>query len=290
MAVTYAFLTDVNLARLHQTQLLAFSDYHLDMSYMTQERIRLRAIKNNVQFDKSVGAFDGDELVGFTLIGIDQWGGELAAFDAATGIVPAFRGQGIAKQMFEFALGDLKNAGVTRFVLEVLVPNEAAIRAYTKTGFEITRHLDCFILGRQSVRVDTGALHPWEIRAVDKPAVSRFEQLTDWQPSWENSFAAIARIEDDLVMLGAFDGNDCVGILVYYPTLNWIMSLVVAPGRRRQGVATALVHRLVADLADGLEALKLINVLHEDTGMRAFLHQTGFEFQIDQYEMAYPLV
>lgn len=54
-----------------------------------------------------------------------------------TGIIPTQRGKGIAKGMFEFALPGLKEQGVNKFLPEVLRPNEAAIKAYRKTGFQV---------------------------------------------------------------------------------------------------------------------------------------------------------
>lgn len=40
-------------------------------------------------------------MVGFTLIGINEWQGGLGAFDAATSIADGYRGQGLARAMFD---------------------------------------------------------------------------------------------------------------------------------------------------------------------------------------------
>ena len=61
----------VSRQQLHQTFQEAFSDYAMDMSFVTEERLRIRYVKNGVDWDASVGAFDGDRMVGFTLIGIE---------------------------------------------------------------------------------------------------------------------------------------------------------------------------------------------------------------------------
>ena len=81
-----------------------------------------------MHYDCSVGAYDGDKMVGLTFVGLDDWLGEKAAFDAATGIIPGYRGQGVAKAMFEFILPRLKERGVSRFLLEVLQSNKATTR------------------------------------------------------------------------------------------------------------------------------------------------------------------
>ncbi len=267
----------------------AFADYQLDMSYMTAERSWLRNLKSGVRYDCSVGAFDDDRMVGFTFVGLDDWRGKPAAFDAGTGIVPGYRGQGIANGMFEFVIPGLRARGVTRFLLEVLQPNKAAIRAYEKAGFVITREFACYDLLPGSFVADTLARGDFEVRAVDKATVRAFSTQTDWQPSWENSFAGMDRIRDGLLRLGAFRGGRCVGVLVFYPLLQWIMCLVVDREFRRQGVASTLLATLMEDLhlPEGTDRVKINNIDHSDGAMRALLEKAGAGWVIDQFEMEY---
>ncbi|MGB5295425.1 MAG: GNAT family N-acetyltransferase, partial [Thermoanaerobaculia bacterium] len=246
---------------------------------------RVRCVKNAVDWDASVGAFDGDRMVGFTLIGIDEWQGGLGAFDAATGIMSDYRGQGLARAMFEHALPDLKSRGVRSFVLEVLKDNEPAIRAYRKAGFEISRELKCFELRIEDLQVGDANPYPVTIRSVDRRVVSGLAECADWPPSWENSFNAIERIPDELVVVGAVDGDRCIGAAAYTPMLNWILTIVVEPSHRRQGVGRALMQGLVESLPEGIEAVRLQNVDGADSGMASFLERVGFEPLVDQYEM-----
>jgi ribosomal protein S18 acetylase RimI-like enzyme len=281
----------VRFDRIEQSQLLstwleAFADYAVDMSGVTEKLIECRCIKNNVDFDISVGAFDDERMVGFTLIGVDHWQGELAAFDAGTGIVPEFRGRRLARGMFDHAIPRLRSRGATRFLLEVLQVNEPAIRAYTKAGFEVTRELACF---KRNLDTPGPALEPpagLELKSIDRALVAGFETELDWQPSWENGFPAIARSPDDLLTLGAFDQERCVGVIVYSPLLNWIMTLVVSRAHRRRGVGSALVQGLIERLPEGWAEVKLLNVDHSDEGMPTFLKRLDFDHWIDQYEMA----
>ena len=161
-------LDRVSRSQLHRTFHEAFADYSVDMSSLTEEILRIRFEKNGVDWDASVGAFEADRMVGFTMIGIDSWQGGLGAFDAATGIVPGFRGGGLAQKMFDHALPDLRARGVTQFVLEVISDNEPAIRAYRKAGFEIHRTFQCFGLDLDSAVKPAGAADPLEIRDVGR--------------------------------------------------------------------------------------------------------------------------
>lgn len=279
----------VSREQLHATFQEAFADYAVDMSSLTEERLRIRLAKNGVDWDASVGAFDGDRMVGFTIIAIDEWQSELAAFDAATGIVSEFRGQGLAREMFERALPGLRERGVGRFVLEVLSDNEPAIRAYQKAGFAIRRRLKCFGLDLEPLRQRQAVVCPLEIRAIDRKTLCTLEPLIEWNPSWENSFGAITRIPDHLTALGAFDGDECIGGIAFSPSMNWIMTLVVHPTHRRHGIASALVHRLVEILPSDLELIKLLNVDATDIGMNAFLEAQGCRHLVDQFEMDRPV-
>lgn len=275
----------VSREQLHPVFQEAFSDYVMDMSSLTEERLRVRCFKNGVDWDASVGAFDGDRMVGFTLIGIDDWQGGLGAFDAATGIVPGNRGQGLAIAMFEHALPGLKDRGVESFVLEVIKGNEPAIRAYRKAGFEISREFRCFELRIVDLRGGPAGSGLFPIRPVDRQVVSSLAEHASWPPSWENSFAAIERIQDELIVVGAFDGDTCIGTAAYTPMFNWILTIIVEPTYRRQGVGTTLIEALARSLPEEIEGVRLHNVEASDAGMVEFLSGLGFKPLVDQYEM-----
>lgn len=289
MAIEYKHLSEEDFPQAHETMLEAFSDYHLDMSYMTAERSWLRNLKSGVRYDCSVGAYDGRKMVGLTFVGLDDHQGEKSAFDAATGIIPEYRGQAVAKGMFEFILPGLRERGVTKFLLEVLKPNEAAIRAYTKTGFKSTREFACYDMMRESFVAKEPADKPFEVRVIDKAQVREFSDQTDWEPSWENSFAGMNRIQDELIRLGAFGGGECLGILVYYPLLQWIMCLLVKKGFRRKGVASVLLKALWDRLPEGEDRVKINNIDRSDKATLALLEQAGAHHVIDQYEMEFRL-
>jgi len=287
VSVRYKHLTVEDFPQAHATMVEAFADYQVDMSYMTSERSWLRNRKSGVHYDCSVGAFNGEKLVGVTFVGLDDWQGDKAAFDAGTGIVPGYRGQGIAKAMFEFILPELRDRGVSKFLLEVLQPNKAAIKAYTKTGFKISREFACYDLQPGSFAAEKLACGDFDVRRIDRARVQAFKNQVDWQPSWENSFSGMDRIEDGLVRLGAFRGNQCVGILVFYPLLRWIMSLVVVRDFRRQAVASTLMRALMKDLPRDVDVVKINNIDLSDKAMPAFFEKAGAVHVIDQFEMEY---
>jgi ribosomal protein S18 acetylase RimI-like enzyme len=285
MELKYTFLTEKHFPQIFSTFMEAFADYYVNASYMTEEVLFNRAVKNAVDYDSCVGVFAEEKMVGFTLIGIDHWQDKLAAFDAGTGIIPAYRGKGIAKKMFDFAVPQLEQRGVKKFLLEVLQVNEPAVKAYKKAGFNITRELDCYRLHIDKLTAARHAQVSIEINKAGKEILHSFETELDWQPSWENSFASIERIPDDIDIYCATVNHMNAGLLVYYPTLNWTMSIVVRKDYRRKGIANCLLAHFVQNLAQNTPFVKLINADHADLGLRAFLEKTGFCFDINQFEM-----
>ncbi|MEW6411309.1 MAG: GNAT family N-acetyltransferase [Candidatus Zixiibacteriota bacterium] len=279
------FLSEEKFPQIAGTFDEAFADYYQKSTRKAETWLFNRAAKNGVEWDYSVGAFDGERMVGITLIGISEWMGKLAAFDAGTGIVPDYRGRGLAAEMFQLAVPKLKQRGVTKFLLEVLQVNEPAIKAYQKSGFKITREFDCLGLKKETFSVEANPKLSVEIKPLRKDRVAQLAPFADWQPSWENMFSSIERIPDDVVINGAFLDGELVGAIGYYPLLNWIVTLVVKPEYRRQGTATYLLKDFVDNFDRDIAQINLVNVDRSDSGMLAFLERMGFESFTSQYEM-----
>ncbi len=96
--------------------------------------------------------------------------------------------------MLALTLPKLKGKGVKKFTLEVLKDNEPAIKAYRKAGFRIARELDCYELEFDSAGARRTTDITIELQPIGKSDLTAFVGSLDWQPSWENSFAAIRRI------------------------------------------------------------------------------------------------
>ena len=285
MAYRYEFLSQDQFPQIHQTFREAFAEYYVDTSGVTETMLYNRAVKNGVDFGVSVGAFKGDRMVAITLVGLDEWKSAPAAFDIGTGVVPGHRRKGVARDMFDFAAARLRERGVARFILEVIQENEPAIKAYRAAGFRVTREFVCFHWHPGGAEW-AGASNPaLEMRPVSTDRLAEFEPHLEWLPSWENSFAAIRRIPDDVAAWGAFERSECVGLLVYYPLINWITTLVVKRERRRRGVATALMRQFAAARPGGSAAVRLVNVDHGDSATLALLRKVGCEPLVRQYEM-----
>ncbi len=283
--MNYKFLSPDLIPIIHETFHQAFSDYSVDVSYMTEEVIRNRATKNGIDFGLSVGAYDGATMVGFTLVGIDLWQDQRSAFDIMTGITKPYRGKKIARGMFGFCLPKVKAAGVKNFVLEVIQENEPAVKAYSKSGFEIVRAFNCYQANVADIRFSGGPGKDISIRKVDNTQLKKGIEFMDWQPSWENSITSLLRIPDELIVLGAYANKRLVGLLAYYPLIRWINLLAVDKSFRRKKIATKLLQTLIKNPDNSINEIKAINVDSSDNAMNSFLLEAGFNQLTSQYEM-----
>jgi len=285
MSYSYRFLSRDQFPQVHKTFLEAFAEYYVDTSGVTEEMLYNRAVKNGLQFGVSVGAFDGDRMVAMTMVGLDDWKGSPAAFDIGTGVVPDHRGKGVAKEMFEFAVPQLRERGVERFVLEVIQDNQPAIKAYEAVGFRVTREFDCFQWDLERVVSAEGAGSPMEIRPASRNRLDEFRSHLEWRPSWENSFSSIRRIPDQVDVYEARECEECTGLLVYYPLMNWITTLVVKRDRRRRGVGSALLEQFARERPGGQSSVRLVNIEHTDEATLSLLDKAGCELLVRQFEM-----
>ena len=160
-------LGDTDFSEIMECFLLAFDGYFVKMptdhNYYKQ---RWEAAK--VNFELSYGMFDDNKLVGFIIHAIDKRESDLTAFNTGTGVIPEYRGKRIVKSIYEYAIPDLIKNGITKSVLEVIIENEKAVKAYKGIGFKICKTFKCFsgeLLASQneidSIEVPFNEI-PWE--------------------------------------------------------------------------------------------------------------------------------
>ena len=246
----------------------AFSDYAVRFS-LTDAQLREICARRAVDFDLSVGAFDGDQLVGFTLNGFDGQ----TAYDSGTGVITSHRRQGLARDMMAFILPRLRDAGANRYLLEVIETNTRAAALYELLGFTTTRLFTCWKYESGKVSSDI------EIRPIEMG----WEDFGDVAPSWQNSVASIRRARDPRVILGAFDGDLLAGYAIVFPLTHDLAQLAVRRSHRRRGIGAALLDRAAAE-SEGM--VRILNVDASDEGIDAFLRARGAEQFIRQREMA----
>jgi ribosomal protein S18 acetylase RimI-like enzyme len=279
-------LDRISMNHLNKTFNLAFSDYVLPM-HVTIKQLAENLRRDGIDFQYSVGAFEGEQLVGFILQSLEEWNGVKTAYNGGTGVIPAFRGNRITRKLYHYSMPLLKAAGAEQCLLEVLATNQVAISTYQAVGFQQNRVFTCYKANLRDIPV----IHPYdlpgiEIKEISEPDWNIVKKFWDYTPSWQYGIPSIKRLLGKISFLGAFDQNQLVGYAVISPATNRIAQFGVAPGHRGQGIGQGLFFHL-AQKASG--PLVVINVEAAAVEVNKFLKAMGFTCFIKQLEMMKPL-
>jgi ribosomal protein S18 acetylase RimI-like enzyme len=259
----------------------AFKDYEMQLN-AAQLRVMLK--RRGFVPELSFAAFEGEDIVAFTLNGIGDFNGLRTAYDTGTGTVAAFRGRGLATQIFEYSIPFLKKAGIQQYLLEVLQHNTRAVSVYKKLGFEVSREFHYFMQNQEAITFPPETEEAkYVIRPVEAERCRSVTGFRDFHPSWQNSFDAIERKPEDFKILGAFEGERFVGYCILEPNSGDITQLAVDKTHRRKGVATRLFREALK--LNEFETVKIINSDANVEGIAAFLKCFNVHIKGKQFEM-----
>ena len=281
--ITIKQLTETNLETIHEAFTNAFLDY-VEPFNLSYEQLKYMLERRGCDLNLSFGAFNGDQLVSFTLNGIGNWDGQLTAYDTGTGTVKEFRKQGLAKNIFNESLPVLKEHNINQYILEVIKSNTGAFELYKKAGFKITREFDYFVSNKDKIKMTESKLDDkFEIREIEKLEWNTFKTFWDFQPSWQNSIDSIERKIKHFKILGVFENEKVVGYGMIEKHTGDIPQLAVDKEYRRKGLATTLMDNLIQHSENQL--VKFINSCANSISFRKFTESLNLEPGEGQYEM-----
>lgn len=278
----YRFLDDSYFNDLYEAFTSAFSDYVFPFA-LTETQFRNHIILNGVDLCRTVACVEGDGIIGFSLNGFGEWEGKVTAYDAGTGVIPEARRQGISDAMFEMMTPIFKEKGVEQFLLEVITSNHGAISLYEKLGFQTNRELG-LLQCDGPIRRSAPTPQNIEIIQMADPDWQHLATFWDGKPSWQNSVAAIKRSVLMKRIWGAFDGEQCVGYIVFSANFGRVAQIAVDKKHRNRGIGTALVNKMQELTADGY-SLQVVNIDKSVKSAMEFFLNRGFYDRLSQYEM-----
>lgn len=259
----------------------AFKDYELQLS---PNELEVMISRRGYVPELSFGAFENDRLVSFTLNGIGDFNGQKTAYDTGTGTIEAYRGKGLASQIFQYSVPVLKKAGVMQYLLEVLQHNTSAISVYRKQGFEVSREFNYFVEPAENIRLDNCQLPAgYRIQLIDLSLKEQMIACQDFTPSWQNSFESVERRLVDFRLWGALAGETLAGYCIFEPNSGDITQIAVDPLHRNHGLATCLLRE--AAQTNRHKNLKLINTDTRCEAMTRWGESIGLTLQGKQFEM-----
>ncbi|MBC7888131.1 MAG: GNAT family N-acetyltransferase [Ferruginibacter sp.] len=186
----------------------AFKNYYTPIQ-LSREQFADKLITEAIDLKLSFGIFDEDELVGFILNGIDITGSQKVAYNTATGILPEYRGYRLSYLLLEHSILQLKQAGVTKIILEVIEQNIPAKKVYERVGFIVTRKLNSYI-GKPVLQEP----QPIEIETLASPDWELIRKNCEWKPSWQYSTNCIKRAQSNYTLQVARSENQPVAYCI----------------------------------------------------------------------------
>lgn len=271
-------LSTIRIETLLETLNAAFADYIVPFQ-LSLDQLRAKIKNEDVDLDWSIGVFDDGELVAFIMHGRRTTNGQLQVYNAGTGVIPDYRGQGLVAKMYDYSQPFFQEKHVKHLLLEVIEGNSSAIRAYEKNGFAVARMLRCF---RGEVK---GSLPEkstfYAIRPLIDPPWSLLQSFWDIQPSWQSANASMEIMQPQA--LGAYLGDELVGYALYNPSQGRLYQLAVIEGHRRNGIATQLLLAIREELREGV--LQINNVDQSGTDLASFFEKMGLVNHLNQFEM-----
>ncbi|MGC2236003.1 MAG: GNAT family N-acetyltransferase [Pyrinomonadaceae bacterium] len=281
--ISYRRLKNGDFEELHQRLLEAFSDYYVE-AQPSLEGLRRMHIIEGVNPDCSVGAFENGKMVGFTANAVGDRLGKLTAYDAGTGVIPAYRRRGISRGMFEFILPVLRRLGAKQYLLEVITENEPALRLYKNLGFRTHRTLS--VLTGEKTLISENTPPDVEIKAIENPDWNLLESFLSYYPSWQNSIDSIKRCLPDesvpKIISGLYLKGKLIGYGIVFKNSGNVSQVAVAEEYRRRGFGKIILGELQKHTE---KPLQFSNIDEEARGFINFLESNGFKVLTRQHEM-----
>ncbi len=258
---------------LYNTFKIAFTNNEVSFQPSAEEfrhRLYKKLLLNN---DISAGSYDGAEMTGFILHSSGIYQGIPTAYNGGTGVLPGFRNQKTAEQIYEYLIPQIQQKFLARILLEVIETNKQAISLYEKIGFTFKRRFKCYKMKStfksfSEIKVHEGAMSDVNFN------------FNDFEPSFIDSSEHLKRGEEKVLL--AKSAGKTTGYIVFQPHLGRISQLAVDRIHRQLGAGEALLSHAQSL---SIKQLTIMNIPEDEFGFDAFLTQCGFQNQINQFEM-----
>lgn len=279
--LTIRLLVPDDFSQMYRTFIDAFSRYTVKMD-LSKEAFRERInAKVSISYGYSVGAFDGEKLVGFIFNSINTYEGKKTAYNGGTGVLQTYWGQGLTKRMYAYILPMLKRDGIQRCVLEVITTNIKAIKAYEKTGFRRTKRFRCFMLKGQLLPLEKSK--ELSVSVAKDVDLDFLKKMGTSKPAMLDSYEQLAINLKNETCLLAYCHQEIMGYLIFQHKTGRISQMAVKSEYRKQGIGTALLHG-AREITEN-PSLTILNVEENDITVVDFFKANGFVNELDQYEM-----
>ncbi len=280
--MTFKSLENISIEKIGATLNDAFSQYFVKIDF-TNLMLQEKFLEEDFNPKYSVGAFDGEELVGVILHGFRIVNGEKWIYNMGTGVRFSHRGQQLTKKMYEYVIPNLKNEGIFNVKLEVIQGNDSAIRTYKAVGFKAHCFYVCYKLSEESRGIShllfIGKQSIGDIETVNPIEINK---MLDMEPSWSNNMTAIQNNNAGLRNIGYLLNDKLIGYACLNANSGRIKLLVVHPDYREQGIGKQILNYLKLNTD---KPLSVINIDEKGENASRFLKNNGFIPTVKQFEL-----
>lgn len=237
---------------------------------MSAEQFQAHLNGNDIDLAASRVARAGTELIGVALLGKRDSRGWVGGI----GVIPAYRNQGVGRQLMSAVIEAARASGLASVQLEVIVGNDAAYHLYQKIGFQTLRRL--LILERAPAPIAESSQQVEAVPAVE--ALAHYDHLHSipnaWQRERETLLKSAAKMSGWIVNRQV----TAYGVAIVQPeSIRWF-DLATNDENALHGLI-AHVHRLYPDAT-----ARLVN-LGEDDPVWQVLSPLGYHEVMSQWEM-----
>lgn len=209
----------MSIEQLAETTNECFAGYFVPVNYTAPDYARFcRSFSIDLAQGLLARHWDG-RLAGLTVLGLRGDRGWCGGF----GIVPEFRGKGLANWLAEKLVERGRELELTTLQLEVLTRNERAIQTYRRAGFQHTRDLVILSAPVSQILEELKPAHtvPLEISEVSLEEalqmVIRLEPALRIEPCWQREPASLHTMSG-LRGIAARRGGTALAVLIYQHT------------------------------------------------------------------------
>jgi ribosomal protein S18 acetylase RimI-like enzyme len=275
-------LNSEDLQEMYKAFKMAFQDYPIPFD-LSEEHFRKKFVnKLNISLDLSAGSFSNNILNGFIFTSVCLYDDILTAYNGGTGVVPVCRGNGLTSDIYNYLIPGFRKQNISMCILEVLTENKAAIKVYKKIGFRITRNYKCYKLNPFNP-VSRKENNQILLAVASKPNWSKYNEFLDYMPSYLDSHGMIEKNLENEVIVEAKLNNVIVGYSIFQPETGRISHIAVDKTQRNNGIGTMLIRFIYSNSIQ--KALTIINIPDDTDSLLSFLVRSGFENELNQYEM-----
>lgn len=279
--ITFKTLENTDSEIIRQAINLGFSDYSIPLQF-SPEHWEQKVLAENIKWHLSVGAFDGDTLVGVIMHGEKKTNVGHWIYNGGTAVIPSHRGQKNTKKMYDFILPKLKGTTADKLILEVIEDNFPAITSYKASGFKTKRHLESY----KGLLSDVVTSEVYEVKPLPTFDWALLQSFWDVKPTWQNDIEAVELSQMYLKSLGVFSENRLLGYIIYNPKTNRILQLAVSKLHRRQKIASTLLSKAIEHKETPLVVTNIDNAKHDTI---AFMKALGIPNFVNLFEMELPI-